>query len=199
MMTLTTLRSIAGLPAGATPLSQSALVMIDCQNTYRDGVMRLVGVEPALDEARRVLERARAAGTPVLHIVHDAGPGSPYDVRAEIGQIADKVAPADGEPTIVKTFPNAFARTDLHERLRALGRQDLIFTGFMTHMCVSSTVRAAFDLGYRSTVVGNATATRNLPVGSDGVVEAPALHKASLSALADLFAVVVNDARDLPE
>jgi nicotinamidase-related amidase len=193
MMTLTTLRSIAGLPAGATPLSQSALVMIDCQNTYRDGVMRLVGVEPALDEARRVLERARAAGTPVLHIVHDAGPGSPYDVRAEIGQFADKVAPAD------ETFPNAFAMTDLHERLRALGRQDLIFTGFMTHMCVSSTVRAAFDLGYRSTVVGNATATRNLPVGSDGVVEAPALHKASLSALADLFAVVVNDARDLPE
>ena len=60
-------------------------------------------------------------------------------------------------------------------------------------------VRAAFDLGYRSTVVGSATATRNLPIGRDGLVEAPALHKASLSALADLFAVVVNDARDLPE
>ncbi|MGD9535950.1 MAG: cysteine hydrolase family protein [Alphaproteobacteria bacterium] len=197
-MTLTTLRNMVGLPAGAPPLSQSALVMIDCQNTYRDGVMRLVGVEPALDEARRVLERARAAGTPVLHIVHDAGPGSPYDVRAEIGQIADKVAPVKGEPTIVKNFPNAFAKTDLHERLQALGRQNLIFIGFMTHMCVSSTVRAAFDLGYSSTVVGNATATRSLPVGGKGVVDAPELHKASLSALADLFAVVVNDAGDLP-
>jgi len=194
----TTLRTMVGLPAGPTPLSQSALVMIDCQNTYRDGVMRLVGVEPALDEARRVLDRARAAGTPIIHIVHDGGPGSPYDVRAEIGRIADKVAPKSGEATIVKTFPNSFAKTDLHDRLQAIGRKNLIFTGFMTHMCVSSTVRAAFDLGYQSTVVGNAAATRDLPRSDGGVVEAKALHNATLSALSDLFAVVVSGADDLP-
>jgi nicotinamidase-related amidase len=186
------------MPTEACSLDESALVMIDCQNTYREGVMMLTGVEEALDEARRVLDRARAAGTPILHIAHDAGAGTPYDFSAEIGQIAEKVAPIGDEPTIVKTYPNAFTQTDLHERLQALGRENLIFTGFMTHMCVNSTVRAAFDHGYRSTVVANASATRDLPRGDGAIVGARELHEASLSSLADLFAVVVPTADDLP-
>ena len=193
-----TLRELAGMPAEPCSLRESALVMIDCQNTYREGVMMLTGVEEALNEARRVLDRARAAGTPIVHIAHDAGAGTPYDFSAEIGQIADKVAPIGDEPTIVKTYPNAFARTDLHERLQALCCKNLIFTGFMTHMCVNSTVRAAFDHGYTSTVVANASATRDLPRHDDTVVRARELHEASLSSLADLFAVVVPAADDLP-
>ncbi|MCV4698629.1 isochorismatase family protein, partial [Escherichia coli] len=78
---------------------------IDCQNTYREGIMQLTGVEPALKEARRVLDRARALGRPVIHIQHDAGPGTPYDVRADIGRIADIVAPQNGETVITKGYP----------------------------------------------------------------------------------------------
>lgn len=71
----TTLRELLGL--GQTPgrLSESALIMIDCQNTYCEGIMKLEGVEEALVEARKLLERARALGIPVIHIRHDAGPG----------------------------------------------------------------------------------------------------------------------------
>ena len=39
----------------------------------------------ALDQAAELLERARSAGIPIIHFKHDAGEGSPYDVRAEIG------------------------------------------------------------------------------------------------------------------
>ena len=42
-----TIREIAGLPEAPAKLSESALVMIDCQNTYREGVMKLEGVEEA--------------------------------------------------------------------------------------------------------------------------------------------------------
>lgn len=198
MAHLSTLRDIAGLGSEPAALGSSAVVMIDCQNTYREGVMRLVGVEDALEEGRRLLERARAAGAPVLHIAHDAGPGSPYDFSAEIGRIADIVAPRDGEPTIVKHYPNAFVGTDLDERLRALGRETVIFAGFMTHMCVNSTVRGAFSHGYKPTVVAGATATRDLPTPSGGSVDARSLHEASLVALADLFAVIAGTADDLP-
>ena len=193
-----TLRGVAGLTLVPGTLKDSALVMIDCQNTYREGVMKLHGVEEALEEARRLLERARAAGTPVIHIAHDAGPGSPYDVSAEIGQIADIVAPKDGEPTIVKNYPNSFVETDLHERLQALGAKNLILAGFMTHMCVNSTARGAFNLGYHTTVVGRATATRDLPSGS-GTIDAATLHQASLAAVADLFGVVVEGAGDIAD
>lgn len=69
----------------------------------------------------------------------------------------------------------------------------------MTHMCVNSTARGAFNLGYAPTVVAAATATRTLP-GVDGAsVPAQALHTASLAAVADLFAVVVPKASDIPD
>lgn len=199
MSNLKTLRDVAGLGQQPAALRQSAIVLIDCQNTYREGLMELDGVEPALAEASRLLTRARSLGVPVLHIQHDSGPGSPYDIRARIGEIADTVKPIAGEPVIVKHFPNAFMQTDLHEHLQKLGVTSLVLGGFMTHMCVNSTARGAFNLRYRPTVVAGATATRALPTPSGGVVSAQALQEASLAALFDLFAVVVPTTDDLPE
>lgn len=198
MPTLTTLRDVAGIGHQPAMLSQSALVVIDCQNTYREGVMQLVGVDAALAEIARLIARARDVGAPVIHIMHDAGPGTPYDVRAPIGQISDPVKPLAGEPVIVKTKPSSFWQTDLDERLRARKVEDLVLCGFMTHVCVNSTARAAFTLGYRATVVGDATATRDLP-GVDGlVVPAAMLKAATLAGIRDLFAVVVPGVDDLP-
>ena len=187
-----TLRTLSGLPASPAPLSQSALVMIDCQNTYREGVMKLAGVEEALVEAKALLARARTAGIPIIHIRHNAGPGSPYDVQAPIGQITDSVAPQGDEPVITKAYPSSFHQTDLQQVLTRHGIEpgksnNLILAGFMTHMCVNSTARGAFNLGYAPTVVAAATATRDLPG-----VAAPALQAASLASLMDLFAIVVD-------
>lgn len=187
-----TLRTLSGLPTEAAALSESALIMIDCQNTYTQGVMALDGVQTALDEAAALLERARAAGRPVIHIQHDAGPGSPYDVTAENGAIVDRVAPRAGEPVVVKNFPNSFVGTELDDLLKAQGATSLVLAGFMTHMCVNSTARGAFNLGYAPTVVAAATATRDLPSVTGGVSAAD-LQASSLAAVADLFAVVVAD------
>jgi nicotinamidase-related amidase len=134
-----TLRQLVGLGDQPAALADSTLIMIDCQNTYTRGVMELEGVQPALDQAGELLERARSAGIPIVHIMHDAGAGSPYDVRDEIGQIVDRVAPRDGELVIVKTFPNAFTGTDLDQRLAAAPGRDLVLAGVMTTMCVSDT------------------------------------------------------------
>lgn len=199
MAELLTLRSLSGLPGEPAPLRESALVMIDCQNTYRQGVMQLEGVEEALSQARRLLERARALGVPVIHIAHDSGPGTPYDVRAEIGQIADLVAPQGDEPVVTKHYPSSFEKTDLDERLARLGAKNLVLAGFMTHMCVNSTARAAFNHGYRTTVVAGATATRALPSPGGSVVPASVVHEAALASLADLFAVVVGREADLKD
>jgi nicotinamidase-related amidase len=167
-----TLRSLLQMPTVPEKLSKSALVLIDCQNTYREGIMQLEGVEPALKECAKLLERARAAGAPVIHIQHNAGPGTPYDVNDRIGQIADVVAPKAGEKVITKAYPSSFEKTDLDAELKRLGITDLVLAGFMTHVCVNSTSRAAFNLGYRPTVVANATATRSLPNPTGGTVSA---------------------------
>lgn len=192
----TTLRTLVGLPPVPASLAESTLVMIDLQNTYTEGVMELENVQPALDQAAELLDRARTAGIPIIHIMHDAGEGSPYDVRAAIGQIVDRVAPRDGEPVLVKNYPNAFTATDLNDRL-APG-SNLVLAGFMTHMCVNSTARGAFSLGHSPAVVAGTTATRALPGPDGSLVPAAALQTASLAAIADLFGVVVAKPDDIP-
>ena len=193
-----TLRSLLALPDTPASLGKSALVLIDCQNTYREGIMQLEGVEPALKECAMLLQRARDAGAIIIHIQHDAGPGSPYDVRAPIGAIADVVAPGASEPVIVKAYPSSFEQTNLDAELKKRGVTDLVLAGFMTHVCVNSTARAAFNHGYRPTVVGNATATRALPNPDGGVVPAAAMHTGALAALADIFAIVVPSQDKIP-
>jgi nicotinamidase-related amidase len=174
-------------------------VLIDCQNTYREGVMQLDGVEPALQECAALLRRARAASAPIIHIRHNAGVGTPYDVEAPIGQIADIVAPAPGETVITKGYPSSFEQTNLDAELKKSGVTDIVLAGFMTHMCVNSTARAAFNHGYRPTVVANATATRALAAPTGGVLPADAVHNAALTALADLFAIVVPSSENIPD
>ena len=193
MSDLKTLRGLSGLSPEPASLKRAALVLIDIQNTYREGVMRLSGVEPAVAEAAILLKRARESGVPVFHIQHNAGPGSPYDITAEIGQISQEVAPQDGEAVITKAFPSSFVGTDLEDRLKRAGVTDLILAGFMTHMCVNSTARSPFNLGFHPTVVASATATRDLPAPDGSVVPAAQLQAASLAGLGDLFAVIARD------
>ncbi|ANW66123.1 isochorismatase [Mycobacterium sp. djl-10] len=191
-----TLRTLAGLPTEPAALADSTLILIDCQNTYTRGPMELEGVQAALDEAATLLDRARTAGIPVIHIQHSDGPGSLYDIDGESGAIVAQVAPRGDEPVVVKSYPNSFVQTDLAERLTAVGATNLVLAGFMTHMCVNSTARGAFNLGYAPTVVARATATRELP-GVDGPVSAAAVQSASLAALSDLFAIVVPGATEV--
>ena len=194
-----TLRALTGMDPNPAPISNSALVLIDCQQTYREGVMQLENVEPALQEAAALLKRFREAGRPVIHIMHDAGAGTPYDIAAPIGQIADLVAPVDDETVIVKAFPSAFEQTELDAELKRRGIKNVVYVGFMTHMCVNSTARASFNRGYANTVVAAATATRTIPNPATGAdVPAQQLHDASLSALGDMFAVVVPREADVP-
>ncbi|MGX8910175.1 isochorismatase family protein [Streptomyces netropsis] len=192
MTASTGLRDVIGLGSDVPRLVDSTLVMIDFQNTYRAGVMALAGAEPALAAGARLLASARAVGAPVIHVVNDGGEGSPYDIRAEIGSISDEVASLAGEPVVVKQFPNAFHDTVLEETLRNLDAgPDLVIAGFMTHMCVTFTAQGAFNLGYRPTVVAEATATRALTAPDGNVLSAATLQSAALTTITDLFGTVV--------
>lgn len=194
----TTLRDQLGLGHQPASLQDSALLLIDCQNTYREGVMRLTGVEEALKEARKLLNRARELNIPVIHVRHDAGEGSPFDINTERGAIADIVAPQADEPVITKNYPNSFVQTDLDEQLKALGVTNIVLAGFMTHMCINSTAHGGFNLGYAPTVVASATASRTLETGSGTTLSAQEVHDAALASTRDLYAAVVERVEDLP-
>ena len=185
-----TLLEMAGVAAAAPRLAESVLVVIDAQHEYVDGALALPGVGRALGEIGALLARARALQVPVIHIVHQGtglfAPDTPGAV------IAAAAAPAPGEPVLTKKLPNAFASTDLADRLHALKRGSIILVGFMTHMCVEATARAAIDLGLKAAVVASATATRDLPDPLTGAtVPAAEVQRNALAALADRFATIV--------
>ncbi|KOG47102.1 isochorismatase [Streptomyces virginiae] len=195
-MSKTTLRELSGLDSTPASPADATLILVDYQNTYTRGVMELSGWEPALEAAAALLARARAAGAKVVHVVNDGGEGTPYDIRAEIGAIHPRVAPAPGEPVVVKTVPNAFVDTDLGEHVDAAGHKDVIVAGFMTHMCVTFTAEGAFLRGNRPTVVADACATRPLRTAV-AEVSAEQLHHAALATIADLYGVVVPSTSSL--
>jgi nicotinamidase-related amidase len=186
------LLQMSGAALDPAPLDQASLVLIDCQREYVDGKLPLAGVGAAIEEGARLLDLARRHKLPVIHIVHHGRPGGAlFAPDGPMAQIVGALAPRDGETVIAKSLPNAFAKTDLEATLKATGRPQLIVAGFMTHMCVSATAKAALDLGYRTTVVAGATATRDLPDPLGGAMPAEQVHRGALTALADRFAIVV--------
>ncbi|MFB7633509.1 cysteine hydrolase family protein [Streptomyces sp. NPDC056149] len=191
-MATKTLRELSGCDQTPAKLAGATVILVDYQHTYTRGVLELAGWQAALERAADLLARARQAGAKVVHVIHDGGEGTPYDIRAEIGQIHPEVAPVEGEPVVVKKAPNAFLDTELAEHVDAAGNEDVIIAGFMTHMCVTFTAQGAFLRGNRPTVVADACATRPLPHGAhDGEVAADQLHHSALATIGDLYGVVV--------
>lgn len=194
-----TLLQLAGASPAPSRLAESVLVLIDIQNEYFEGPLELDGVEAAAEVAAGLLARARALGAPVVHVRHCGRPGGAFDPGAPRGAIHAAVAPLAGETVVDKGLPNSFAGTTLAEVLEGLGKRPLIVAGFMTHLCVSATVRAALDRGASSTVALDATATRALPDPTGGPdLSADAVHRAALAAIADRFATVVR-AAEIPD
>lgn len=196
-----TLLQMLSVPQEASRLSDSALVIIDAQKEYQDGKLPLSGFQFAVDEIKALLERARKQGIPVWHVRHQTAPGAAiFDPNSQFFQIVDELKPLSSELILDKNQPSAFAGTNFDTQLKAADVKQLIVTGFMTHACISASVRSASALGYGVTVVADACATRDLPDATGtGVVAASEIHKATLAALNDVFATIVPSQADIKD
>ena len=171
------------------------LVLIDIQNDYfPGGSMELVGMGQAAQNAGLMLNECRKRALPVFHIQHiSKRPGATFFLPNTKGvEIHKSVAPQTGEAIIEKYFPNAFRDTDLLNALRRSGVDEVVICGAMTHMCVDATTRAAFDFGFRCTVIEDACATRNLEYKGT-TVEAGKVQAAFMAALAVPYARVLSE------
>lgn len=175
-------------------MSKRAVVVIDIQHDYfPDGKYELVGIEQAAANAARVIETARGQGDRVIHVRHifpsqDAPFFTPDSEGSEINPV---VAPRAGEPVVVKNAPNPFLKTDLKKILDDGGIEEVVVVGAMSHMCIDATARAASDYGYKTTVVQDACATRDLEYGGT-TVPAASVHAAMMSALGFAYATVTD-------
>ncbi|MBP2279614.1 nicotinamidase-related amidase [Psychrobacter sp. PL15] len=189
-----TLLNLAGGQFEPIDWSNCAIVFIDYQNEYVDGAMPLgeLGVK-ATANARLLLDKARKENIPVFHMAHHGEDNDKvFDPLTSKVDIVEVLKPSDNEKTITKKHPNSFYDTPLQELIAAANKQQIIFAGFMSHMCVSSSVRAAFDLGFQSYVCHDACATRALPSAAGQAISAEVVHDTAMAALQDRFAALVS-------
>jgi nicotinamidase-related amidase len=171
---------------------KSALILIDIQNDYfPGGAMELVGMSPAAAKARKLLAACRQARRPIFHVQHLAlGPEATFFRPDTAGvEIHESVRPLPGEALVRKHYPNAFRDTGLLEVLISAGVEAVIIAGAMSHMCIDATTRAAFDFGFKCTVIHDACATRDLTF-EGRTIHAAQVHGAFMAALGMRYARV---------
>jgi nicotinamidase-related amidase len=182
----------------------TALVLIDVQNDFchSAGVMGAKGedlgfIQSTLPAIAELLGAARRAGTTVIHVRAEYGPGSDSEVMrdksADAGgdgccaagtwgsAFVDGFEPAPGEPVVVKHRFSGFVDTRLDLLLRSNGIRTVVMAGVATHCCVESTARDASMRDYYVVVPEDCVAVRG---------RMRHLHEASLETMGLYFATV---------
>jgi len=131
----------------------TALLVIDVQDAVVEDGFDSQGV---VERIGRVVDAARAAGTPVIYIQHEDEWMTP---GTEGWHIRPEVAPVVGEPLVAKRYPDAFAETELADTLSGLGVGHLIVTGAQSDGCIRATSHRALMEGYDVTLVSDAHTT----------------------------------------
>lgn len=143
---------------------KKALLIIDVQNDYfPDGRCPLYRAKEALQTIKGLLQAFRKQTNPVIYIQHISQNQSDFFIPNTKGvEIHQEIAPLDTDTVIVKHEPNSFYQTNLQEELIKQGVEELVVCGMMTHMCIDTTVRAAKDYAYKSILIADGCAAKDL-------------------------------------
>ena len=131
-----------------TFLPHRALVVIDVQNEYETGGLRIEypPVAESLRNIGRAMDAAQQAGIPVIVVQQMAPESAPlFAAGSHGGALHEVVAGRPRDHLVPKTLPSAFAGTDLADWLAAHGIDTLAVVGYMTHNCNDTTIKHAFD------------------------------------------------------
>ncbi|KAF1984025.1 Isochorismatase hydrolase [Aulographum hederae CBS 113979] len=183
-----TFRELLGMSPSAASPSDSALVIIDAQKEYATGKLAVTDIKSTSAKILELLERYRAANGKIVHILHRTSEGAPiFTPDTELAEELDILAPKPGEETVWKPLPGSFSQTDLQSILDKWGVKKLVLTGYMAHVCVSTTAREGFQLGYDVVIAEDAVGDRDIPGAKGEDVTKMVLHE-----LADVFGTVVK-------
>lgn len=155
----------------------TALLVIDVQNDFaEDGaVFEIPNIREALPRMKAFIDACREKGMPIIYTRHTYDPNDNVietklfpnladgGLRKETHgwNIADAVAPQEGDIVINKPRYDAFYRTDLDEILKRNGVTELAVIGTMTEVCCESTARSAMYRDYAAHMLSDLNFTRD--------------------------------------
>jgi ureidoacrylate peracid hydrolase len=166
----------------------TAVVLIEYQNDFtteggalHEAVSEVMDETDMLAHTREVVEAARNAGATIMHapIAFTEGYGEitnrPYGILKGVvdgqafvkgswgAQITDELTPAAGDIVVEgKRGLDTFASTNLEFILRSKGISTVALGGFLTNCCVESTMRSAYENGYRVITLSDCVAATSV-------------------------------------
>ncbi|MBI5804676.1 cysteine hydrolase [candidate division TA06 bacterium] len=171
--------------------TKTVLLVIDCQKYFFDPASPayLPASKRLLPRVKKLVTLAQVRKWPVVFTIHGPSysPGNlmlakwrhlPKGKQCELQQ--DLNVPGKAK-IIHKQHYSAFIGTGLEKYLKKRGIGRVVLCGAMTHLCVDTTARHAFMLGFQPVIVRDACCSKS-----------PALHRAALLALGHGFAEVVS-------
>ncbi|MBI5570424.1 MAG: cysteine hydrolase [Desulfomonile tiedjei] len=173
---------------------RTALLVLDVQNYFFQQSSRayLKASAEILPRINELADRADRAGWPVVFTTHHApsGHGNLMEEKwwhlpkgEECALYSGLRVPETAE-LIPKEHYSAFLSTDLEDILRCREIERVVLCGVMTHLCVDTTARHAFMLGWKPIVLADACCSKTA-----------LYHWAALLALRHGFAEITTSKR----
>jgi nicotinamidase-related amidase len=151
------------LDSDKVPVSQSALLVIDAQDSFKTGPRWNRRNNPAFEKnVAALIDAYRTARLPVVFFLHtDKDEGFARDSPSF--KLMDFLKPRADEPVMVKNTRNCFTSTTLQPYLIERGVRRVAIAGIQMEQCCETTARIAADLGYAVDFVTEATMTFPIP------------------------------------
>jgi nicotinamidase-related amidase len=145
------------------PIAQSALLVIDAQDSFKVGPRWARRNNPAFEKnVSALVEAYRAAHLPVVFFLHTDSDEA-FAKDSPSFKLMDFLTPRRDEPVMVKNTRNCFTSTTLQPHLIEKGVRRVTITGIQMEQCCETTARIAADLGYAVDFVTEATMTFPIP------------------------------------
>ena len=158
--------------------AKTAVLAMDFQN----GVVSTIPMAQernVVQKAKPVLEAARKAGVPVIHVILQFRDGHPevsprnrmFGAMKQLGlfaagkdetRIAEELGPEKGDIIVSRPRVNAFYNSDLQAILSSMEIDTLVLMGIATNFVVESAARYAADADYRVIVLEDCCASMSV-------------------------------------
>ncbi len=161
-------------------MKKTAYVFMEFQKDFVSETGKLNVVQEGdgfLKNAQKILQFARENNELIIH-VHLSFSSDYRELREDIDGVLALVKqakafqeggrgveainpflPQEKEICLFKNSISCFEGTNLEMQLKEMGITDLVFTGLLSNVCIESSIRDAYDKGFRVFVIEDATST----------------------------------------
>lgn len=172
---------------------KKALLVIDVQNEYFTGKLKVTYPTNSLDNILKAMDHAKKNNMTIIVVQHTAMTGDTFVKNSREWEIHPEILKKSHDYHIEKNKPSSFYHTTLEEILKTENIEGIVISGYMTQMCCDTTAREAFHKGYSVEFLSDATGTIDV-TNTVGTINSKDLHHATLITQSLRFSHILSTA-----